>query len=126
MAAQTSSEPVPTIDVNTAKDLLATGQYRYLDVRFTELFNRAHVENALNVPFFLPAPEGRVKNPQFLEQVSSLCGKDDRLLVGCYSGGRSLLATVDLLNAGLKDVKNVGGGYAAWVEKGFPVQKCTE
>ncbi|XP_068646707.1 thiosulfate sulfurtransferase 18-like [Aristolochia californica] len=125
MAAQSSSEAVVTVDVHTAKDLLASGQYSYLDVRIPELFNKGHVENALNVPFFLSTPEGRVKNPLFLEQVSSLCSKDDPLLVGCYSGGRSMLASVDLLNAGFKNTKNVGGGHSAWVEKGFPVQKAT-
>ncbi|KAJ6790875.1 uncharacterized protein M6B38_365575 [Iris pallida] len=64
---------------------------------------------------------GRVKNPDFLEQVSNICSKDDQILVGCQSGVRSLNATEDLLNAGFKNVKNVGGGYAAWLKNGFSI-----
>ncbi|XP_068640612.1 thiosulfate sulfurtransferase 18-like isoform X2 [Aristolochia californica] len=121
MAAQASSEDVVSVDVHAAKDLLQSG-HRYLDVRTVEEFNRGHVENSLNVPFMLFTPEGRVKNPQFLDQVSSLCSKDDNLVVGCQSGARSLLASADLLVAEFNNVRNVGGGYAAWVENGFTVQ----
>ncbi|EMS48455.1 hypothetical protein TRIUR3_25699 [Triticum urartu] len=40
---------------------------------------------------------------------------------GCQSGKRSELACVDLLAAGFMNVKNVGGGYAAWLHNGLPV-----
>lgn len=39
------------------------------------------------------------KNSNFLEQVSSHFGKGDEVLVGCQSGGRSLRATAELLDA---------------------------
>uniref|UniRef100_M0ZVR9 Senescence-associated protein n=1 Tax=Solanum tuberosum TaxID=4113 RepID=M0ZVR9_SOLTU len=42
---------------------------------------------------------------------------------GCQSGVRSLYATTDLLNADFKHVSNMGGGYLAWVENGFAVNK---
>ncbi|KAG9442644.1 hypothetical protein H6P81_018498 [Aristolochia fimbriata] len=122
MAPRVSSEDVVTVDVHGAKDLLQSG-HRYLDVRTVEEFNRGHVKDALNVPFLLFTPEGRVKNPEFLDQVASLCSKNDNLVVGCQSGARSLLASADLLAAEFKNVKNVGGGYASWVENGFAVQR---
>uniref|UniRef100_A0A453QZ39 Rhodanese domain-containing protein n=1 Tax=Aegilops tauschii subsp. strangulata TaxID=200361 RepID=A0A453QZ39_AEGTS len=40
---------------------------------------------------------------------------------GCQSGKRSELACIDLLAAGFMNVKNVGGGYAAWLHNGLPV-----
>ncbi|GKB05856.1 thiosulfate sulfurtransferase 18-like protein [Tanacetum coccineum] len=40
---------------------------------------------------------------------------------GCQSGVRSVYATTDLLDAGLKHVYNMGGGYLAWVQNGLPV-----
>ncbi|TXG59805.1 hypothetical protein EZV62_014378 [Acer yangbiense] len=96
---------VVTIDVHQTKDLLHSGSYSYLDVRTVEEYKK-----------------GRVKNPDFLKEVTSLCKEDDHLVVGCQSGVRSVYATSDLLTAGFKDVSNMGGGYLSWVENGFPVK----
>ncbi|KVH91640.1 protein HIGH ARSENIC CONTENT 1, mitochondrial [Cynara cardunculus var. scolymus] len=118
MDATKSVSDVVTVDVHEAKDLLNSG-HRYLDVRTNEEFNKSHVDNALNIPYMFITQEGRVKNPEFLAQVSVLCGKEDLLVVGCNSGGRSLKASADLLTAGYKNVKNMAGGYSAWVDNGF-------
>ena len=66
---------------------------------------------------------GRVKNAQFLAEVSAVFKKDDRLVVGCRSGVRSLLAIDDLQNDGFKHLKDLGGGHLAWLENGLPVAK---
>ncbi|KAL8238955.1 hypothetical protein R6Q59_015522 [Mikania micrantha] len=113
-----SVEDVVTVDVHAAKELLNSG-HRYLDVRTNEEFIKSHVENALNIPYLFKTQEGRVKNPEFLAQVSALCDKEDALVVACNSGGRSLKASADLLTAGYKNVKNMAGGYSAWVDNGF-------
>lgn len=42
---------------------------------------------------------------------------------GCLSGVRSELASADLIAAGFKNVKNMEGGYMAWVENGLAVNK---
>ncbi|KAK2665560.1 hypothetical protein Ddye_004134 [Dipteronia dyeriana] len=118
MDATKKIEDVESVDVHAAKDLLSSG-HRYLDVRTTEEFNKSHVDNSMNVPYLFKTQEGRVKNPEFLTQVSSICKKDDHIVVGCNSGGRSLNACVDLLNAGYERVKNMAGGYSAWVENGL-------
>ncbi|XP_010266801.1 PREDICTED: thiosulfate sulfurtransferase 18-like [Nelumbo nucifera] len=119
---------VVTIDVHAAKDLLRSRHHRYLDVRTTEEFNNGHVdvENPLNIPYMLFTAEGRVKNPHFVEQVLAACSKDDHLVVGCLSGVRSLHASTELIKADFKHVSNMGGGYTAWVEKGFAVKKPKE
>ncbi|XP_072957768.1 protein HIGH ARSENIC CONTENT 1, mitochondrial-like [Typha angustifolia] len=122
MASTLSLEAVVTVDVGAAKSLVVSG-HRYLDVRTVEEFNKGHLENALNVPYLFINPQGKEKNPLFLEQVSLVCNKDDSVVVGCQGGARSLLACADLLNAGFKNVKNMGGGYAAWVQNGFTVEK---
>ncbi|XP_020084638.1 thiosulfate sulfurtransferase 18-like isoform X2 [Ananas comosus] len=82
-----------------------------------EDFEKGHVEGARNVPFYTSVtPQGKLKNENFIEQVESLYGKDENLIVGCRSGIRSKLATLDLLNAGFKNVKNMGGGYLSYVK----------
>ncbi|XP_042507580.1 thiosulfate sulfurtransferase 18-like [Macadamia integrifolia] len=125
--AEARSVAVVNVDVHKAKDLIHSG-HRYIDVRTTEEFSRGHVdvENILNIPYLFFTPEGRSKNPQFLEQVSSACSKDDLLVVSCQSGARSLLAATDLHSAGFKHVNNMAGGYGAWVENGFGVKKPEE
>ncbi|XP_052196763.1 thiosulfate sulfurtransferase 18 [Diospyros lotus] len=122
-----SEEQVPTVDVFAAKALVASG-YRYLDVRTEEEFKKGRVdaENPLNIPYMFNSPEGRVKNPEFMGQVLSVCDRDDPLVVGCQSGVRSLSATNDLLNADFKRAYNMGGGYVAWVENGLPVIKSEQ
>ncbi|XP_061972514.1 receptor homology region, transmembrane domain- and RING domain-containing protein 1 [Populus nigra] len=114
---------VVTVDVKATKGLLESG-YTYLDVRTVEEYNKGHVdgEKIFNIPYLFNTPEGRVKNPNFLKEVSGVCKEEDKLLVGCQSGVRSLYATADLLSAGFKDVSNVGGGYLAWTENVFPVK----
>ncbi|KAL5581635.1 hypothetical protein UlMin_014077 [Ulmus minor] len=118
MAAAKKPEDVVNVDVYTAKGLLCTG-HRYLDVRTVEEFNKSHVDEALNIPYMFLTPEGRVPNPDFISQVSSICKKDDQLIVGCNSGGRGSRACVDLLNAGFEHISNMEGGYSKWVDSGL-------
>ncbi|KAJ4716003.1 Rhodanese-like domain-containing protein [Melia azedarach] len=125
MYARKRPEDVASVDIYAAKDLLGSG-YRYLDVRTSEEFTKSHVENALNVPYMFITQEGRVKNPEFLTQVASVSKEEDHLVVGCNSGGRSLRACVDLLNAGYEHVTNMEGGYSAWADKGLAGDKPAE
>ncbi|XP_022977639.1 thiosulfate sulfurtransferase 18-like isoform X4 [Cucurbita maxima] len=94
---------IVTVDVKTAKNLLHSG-YAFLDVRTVEEFKEGHVatEKIVNIPYQFNSPDGRVKNDRFLEEVSAVFKKDDRLVVSCRSGVRSLLAIEDLLNDGKK------------------------
>ncbi|XP_017241065.1 protein HIGH ARSENIC CONTENT 1, mitochondrial [Daucus carota subsp. sativus] len=115
MAGIIKPEDVVTVDVNVAKDLLASGS-RYLDVRTAEEYNNGHVDNAVSVPYMFMTQQGRVKNPDFLPQVSLVCKREERLVVGCNIGGRAMKACVDLLNDGYQQVTRMGGGYTAWAE----------
>ncbi|KAG4984946.1 hypothetical protein AAZX31_12G017000 [Glycine max] len=126
MDAPKDHQNVVTIDVHAAKDLLNSSGYRYLDVRSVEEFNKSHVENAHNVPYVFITEAGRVKNPDFVDQVAAICKNEDHLIVACNSGGRSLRASVDLLDSGFKNIVNMGGGYSAWVDAGFAGNKPGE
>ncbi|KAJ1398694.1 Rhodanese-like domain [Sesbania bispinosa] len=114
---------VVTVDVLAAKGLIQTSHV-YLDVRTVEEFQKGHVdaEKIINIAYMFNTPQGRVKNPEFLNEVLSVCKKEDHLIVGCQSGVRSLYATADLLAEGFKDVNNMGGGYLDWVKNEFPVK----
>ncbi|XP_010547423.1 PREDICTED: thiosulfate sulfurtransferase 18-like [Tarenaya hassleriana] len=120
-----SGSEVVTVDVTEAKNLLEAAGHVYLDVRTEEEFGSGHClapkDKIFNVPYMFDTPHGREKNPDFLNQVSSLLNQTDDILVGCRSGVRSLDATTDLMAAGYKKASNVGGGYLAWVNKMLPV-----
>ncbi|KAF7107274.1 hypothetical protein CFC21_107922 [Triticum aestivum] len=116
----TPAVEVTTVDVQTAAREQQDGMM-YLDVRTEEEMGKGHIGGSLNVPYFFVTPQGtREKNPRFVEQVASLFSTDQHIL-GCQSGKRSELACIDLLAAGFMNVKNVGGGYAAWLHNGLPV-----
>nr|BAJ98906.1 predicted protein [Hordeum vulgare subsp. vulgare] len=91
---------VESVDPEAACALLASEQYGYVDVRMWEDFDKGHVAGARNVPYYLSVnPNGKERNPHFVDQVAALYSKQDRLLVGCRSGVRSRLATADLVAA---------------------------
>uniref|UniRef100_A0A0E0CDR2 Rhodanese domain-containing protein n=1 Tax=Oryza meridionalis TaxID=40149 RepID=A0A0E0CDR2_9ORYZ len=121
--------PVVTVDVAAASDLITSAGHRYVDVRTEEEMNKGHLHNSLNVPFMFVTPQGKEGKESSVcgavlvagEQRGACgCGVPKRE-EGCQSGKRSELACVDLLEAGFKNVKNMGGGYAAWLDNGFPI-----
>ncbi|GJQ91922.1 thiosulfate sulfurtransferase 18-like protein [Tanacetum coccineum] len=81
--SSSESHEVITIDVLKANDLLVNSDYRYLDVRTEEEFKKGHVDvkDVINIPNMFNTSDGRVKNPNFLEQVLPLFTKDDHLVV---------------------------------------------
>ncbi|VVB18398.1 unnamed protein product [Arabis nemorensis] len=108
-----------SVSVTVAHEHLVAG-HRYLEVRTPEEFSQGHACGAINVPYL--NREAMSKNPNFLEQVSSHFGQSDQIVVGCQSGGRSMKATTELLDAGFTSVKDIAGGYAAWTQNGLPTQ----
>ncbi|XP_073158378.1 thiosulfate sulfurtransferase 16, chloroplastic-like [Henckelia pumila] len=113
---------IVTVDVHVARNFLVSGHH-FLDVRTEEEFRNGHVKNALNIPYMHNTVNGWVKNSKFIEQVWSSYDKEDQIIVGCKSGVRSKNAAIELLHAEFKHVHNMGGGYTAWIENGFAVQK---
>ncbi|XP_058750574.1 thiosulfate sulfurtransferase 18-like [Vicia villosa] len=118
-----SGAKVVTIDVQAAKNLIQTNHV-YLDVRTVGEFVKGHVDAAkiINIPYMVDTSKGRMKNQDFLKEVSSTFSKEDYVVVGCQSGVRSLYATSDLLADGFKNVKDMGGGYMDWVRNKFRVK----
>jgi len=110
-----------SVTVQVAFELVQAG-HRYLDVRTLEEFNAGHVEDAINVPYMFKVGEGMVKNPNFIEEVLSHFTKDDKIVIGCQSGRRSLMAAKDLIVVDFTGVTDVGGGYSTWVQSGLPVK----
>ncbi|KAL3820227.1 hypothetical protein ACJIZ3_006132 [Penstemon smallii] len=99
MASELRWPEVIGFDVQVARYLLNHNRHRYLDIRAEEDFKKGHVKNAVNIPFYLNTPGGKVKNPDFVNQVLLVLGKEDQIVVGCGTGDQSMSATTDLRDA---------------------------
>ncbi|KAF7111875.1 hypothetical protein CFC21_111830 [Triticum aestivum] len=110
----------PSVPVRVAYELQLAG-HRYLDVRTEGEFAGGHPAGAVNVPYMYSTGSGMAKNPHFVEQVSTIFGRDDEIIIGCQSGKRSLPAAAQLCSAGFTAVTDIAGGFSTWRENGLPV-----
>jgi rhodanese-related sulfurtransferase len=126
--------PVKRVLAKEGAELLAQG-YKYVDVRSIPEFQAGHAAGAYNVPLVHLVPgRGRLPNPEFQSVMEKHFAKDDKLLVACASGGRSLRAAEMLLDAGWKDVVDLKPGFEGerdmggrvvnpgWRDAGLPVE----
>ncbi|KAF8685372.1 hypothetical protein HU200_043996 [Digitaria exilis] len=97
-ASSGKEQVIPTIDAEQAHALLSSG-HGYIDVRMREDFDKGHAPGARNVPYYLSVtPQGKEKNPNFVEEVAALFGKDDGFIVG------------------FKNARNLQGGYRSFLQ----------
>ena len=103
---------VRAIDVKQLREHLASAPAPFLlDVREPWEYQAGHVPGAQLIP--LGELEQRVKEVP----------RDRPVLAICHSGQRSLAAAGYLQQLGYTSVSNVDGGTAAWIERGYPVDK---
>ncbi len=103
---------VPVIDVKQLRLRLTADPSPFLlDVREPWEYREGHVPGAQLIPL------------AELEQRVNEVPRDRPILAICHSGQRSLAAAGYLLNLGYSDVSNVDGGTAAWIERGYPVDR---
>lgn len=119
-----------------AKQLVDEG-WLYLDVRSDAEYAAGHPAGAHNVPVMLPGPRGMAQNPDFLAVVEALYPKDQKLVVGCLAGGRSLAAARMLIGAGYTQIIDQRAGFGGakdsfgqvtepgWAAAGLPVETTT-
>jgi len=115
-----------------ARQLLDSNHhFIYLDVRTVSEFEEGHTPGAWNVPVMEPGAGGKPmeRNPRFLQTVAANFSKEQPIIVGCRSGGRSAIAAELLRDAGYRDVRNLEGGFGGskdapgWSQCGYPIEK---
>src|SRR5690606_23050464 len=97
-----------------------------IDGREPDELQAAAIDRAVNYPRGIlemrihqhPLASHHCDTQQALEHL-----KDQPIYLICGTGGRSALATDTLQNMGFTQVKSVQGGYQAWLEQGYPVEK---
>jgi rhodanese-related sulfurtransferase len=98
------------ISPKEASDKLAEG-WTYLDVRTAQEFEAGHPPGAVNVPIMHVAGGGMAPNPDFARVLSAVFPKNEKIIVGCKSGGRSLRAAQILLAEGFLNVLDQRAGW---------------
>ncbi len=115
---QTVSVPVPTISASDANNLIANniGNHNFviLDVRPADDYTSRHIAGAIDISY---------ESVQFKNDVTKL-DRNKQYLVYCQTGVNSATAAQIMAGLGFKDVQDITGGYAAWVQAGFMTCGC--
>jgi rhodanese-related sulfurtransferase len=91
------------ISATEAAALIKTGQTRLIDVRELWEFATSHVDCSLLIPMGeIPARANQEFDP------------DERLVIMCHHGVRSLNVTVWLRSQGFEQTQSMRGGIDAW------------
>jgi rhodanese-related sulfurtransferase len=101
---------IKPVSPEEAAELLDSG-WVYVDVRSEPEFEAGHVPGALNVPLLHKGPAGMTPNADFLSVMERAFGKEEKLIVGCRSGGRSRRAAEMLTQAGFSNVCDMVSGW---------------
>ena len=91
----------------------AAGLGLLIDTREPAEWAEGHIPGATAVPRGIL--EGKIE--QLAPDV------DQPIVLYCASGGRSALAAESLARMGYRNVVSLAGGFKAWQEAGFPVQR---
>ena len=91
------------ISASEAATLIKDGKSRIIDVREPWEFATAHIEGSLLMPM------GEVPS-----RANSELDPDERLLLMCHHGIRSMNVTVWLRNQGFDQAQSIRGGIDAW------------
>lgn len=111
------SATMEIIDIKTIKDIVENKKRIIIDVRNNEIFKLGHIPNAVSFPL-------EEFDDKFIEMME-IIKKDSPVLVYCESAEcpDSHAFADHLIMMQFSDVKIFSGGYAAWKEKGYPVEE---
>lgn len=123
---QDAKATVQEIDVKQLHTLLADQHAVLIDVREPDEFAAGHIDRFVNFP--RGVLEMKIhQHPHVsahgepMAALEALAAQPIYLL--CRSGARSVLAAQSLQQMGFSKVWSVMGGFLAWQDAGFPVEK---
>ncbi len=106
---------IDNISVDDAKKKLDDSNVQFIDVRDKESFEKGTIGNAMHLDrglleFYLA--EGSPLENNFFKE-----NPDKEYVLFCGAGGQSALSSKTMKEMGVKNVKNMVGGYKEWSEK---------
>ncbi|WP_170801216.1 molybdopterin-synthase adenylyltransferase MoeB [Stutzerimonas stutzeri] len=107
LAKGDTADAVPGISVTELKRRMDQDEVPVLiDVREPTEWDIVHIPSAILV----------TKSPTAAQTLRERYGADANLVIVCKSGRRSADVTAELLNLGMRNVRNLEGGVLAWVK----------
>ncbi len=108
--AAPQTESYDQITSGDLKNKLDSGSVHLVDVRNQNEWDNGHIQNAHHIMLgYLP---------DHMQELPS----DKSIAVHCKTGKRSAIAASLLQKNGFKNIRNLKGGYDAWVEADLPVK----
>ncbi len=108
-----SKTRVREVTVEDARDAVARGRARLVDVREDNEWNEAHAKGAEHLGKGIIERDIEVFAPD----------KDSELILYCGGGFRAALAADMLQRMGYTNVGSIAGGWRAWKAAGAPVEE---
>jgi rhodanese-related sulfurtransferase len=111
----TQNTEISAVDANNviAKNI-GNQNFVILDVRPADDYMSRHIAGAIDINY---------GSANFKTDIVKLA-KKKQFLIYCATGGNGAEATQMMLSLGFKNVQNISGGYAAWVQGGFITCGC--
>jgi rhodanese-related sulfurtransferase len=111
----TQNTEISAVDANNliAKNI-GNQNFVILDVRPADDYTSRHIAGAIDINY---------ESVNFKTDIVKLA-KKKQYLVYCATGVDGVAATQIMLGLGFKNVQNISGGYAAWVQAGFITCGC--
>jgi rhodanese-related sulfurtransferase len=109
--AREEEQPLARVGVEEFSGLIGRDDAVLLDVRTPGEFTEGHIPGAINLD---------IHSPSFLEEIRQL-DRNQRYLVYCRSGRRSLRACELMADQGFQDVVELQPGILGWRGTGKPV-----
>ena len=111
----TQNTEISAVDANNliAKNI-GNQNFVILDVRPADYYTSRHIAGAIDINY---------GSANFKTDIVKL-SKKKQFLVYCATGVNSAAVTRMMLGLGFKNVQNISGGYAAWVQEGFITCGC--
>ncbi|MFY0645102.1 MAG: thioredoxin 1 [Bacteroidia bacterium] len=111
MACSTSGDSIKLDAASFKAELESTPDAILLDVRTSQEYGMAHIENAINIDIYSETFEADIND----------LDKSKTVFVYCKSGGRSGQAAKVLENNGFSNIRDLSGGMLSWDRAGYPV-----
>ncbi len=93
---------------------LSSGNYQLIDIRTQEEYIDGHLKGAIQKDYY--------QTEEFRKYLESL-DKKKSYLIYCRSAKRSGAALEIMKGMGFTDVKDLDGGYNAWISQDLPIEK---
>jgi len=106
------AQPAASVPLEAARDALAGGRMRVIDIREPSEHAAGVAEGAQLLPM-----------SQLQQRQAELPDKDLPVLLICRTQNRSKATALKLREAGYRQVQYVEGGMSEWVKRGWPTRQ---